>query len=257
MTYSIKNLEEDFGIQNLDLSTGFAKFNFIVNRDIEELDIKKDSFPIELGVAGYSGVMNSVVAIIISLVRGIPKEVIQKALKNFKGVERRFQIIYDDGFTIIDDHYANSRNISVTLETIEKMDYNNLYMLYAIRGNRGVNLNRESAEETAKWLKRLNVTKIYSTSSEETVTWKDEVSPEEIDVFFEIMDKNHIAFEHHDRLDEAIYNIMEKVEEKDLLLLAGCQGMDPGGRILLEKLSENFDVGKKEAVLKVLEGRAF
>lgn len=257
LTYSIKNLEEDFGIQNLDLSTGFAKFNFIINSDIEELDIKKDSFPIELGVAGYSGVMNSVVAIIISLVRGIPKQVIQKALKNFKGVERRFQIIYDDRFTIIDDHYANSRNISVTLETIEKMDYNNLYMLYAIRGNRGVNLNRESAEETAKWLKRLNVTKIYSTSSEETVTWKDKVSPEEKDVFFGIMDKNHIAIEHHDRLDEAIYNIMEKVEENDLLLLAGCQGMDPGGRILLERLSENFDDGKKEAVLKVLEGRAF
>lgn len=257
LSYSIENPNEDFGIENLDLSSGYARFKFIIYKDIEDLNILEDSFDIELGVAGFSGVMNSVVAIIISLVRGIPKEIIRKSLKKFKGVERRFQMIYDGDFTVIDDHYANSRNIAVTLETIEKMNYNNFFMLYAIRGNRGVNLNRESAEETAKWLKRLNVKKIYSTSSEETVTWKDEVSPEEKEVFFEIMAKNDIVVEHNDRLDNAIYNIMEKVKEKDLLLLAGCQGMDPGGRVFLEKLTEDMNDDKRDEILKILEGRAF
>lgn len=257
LSYSIENSNSDFGIEKLDLSTGFAKFQFNINRDIKDLNIKKSSFEVSLGVAGYSGVMNSVVAIIIALIRNINIEVIQRAMSKFKGVERRFQVIYDNEFIVIDDHYANSRNIAVTLETIEKMNYNNLYMLYAIRGNRGVNLNRESAEETAKWLKRLNVKKIYSTSSEETVTWKDEVSPEEKEVFFEIMAKNDIVVEHNDRLDNAIYNIMEKVKENDLLLLAGCQGMDPGGRVFLEKLTEDMNDDKKDEILKILEGRAF
>lgn len=257
LSYSITNLEEDFGIRDLDLSRGFAKYKFIINRDIEELNIFKGEFKIELGVAGYSGVMNSVVAIIISLVREIPIETIQSALKNFKGVERRFQVIFDEGFTVIDDHYANSRNIAVTLETIEKMDYKNFHMLYAIRGNRGVNLNRESAEETCKWLKRLGVSKIYSSSSVETVSRKDEVAPEEKEVFEKTMAENNIKVYHHDRLDQAIYNIMDKVQKGDLLLLAGCQGMDSGGRILLEKLTEDFDEERKVEILKVLEGRAF
>ena len=257
LSYSIENPNEDFGIENLDLSSGYARFKFIIYKDIEDLNILKDSFEIELGVAGFSGVMNSVVAIIISLVRGIPKEIIRKSLKKFKGVERRFQMIYDGDFTVIDDHYANSRNIAVTLETIEKMNYNNFFMLYAIRGNRGVNLNRESAEETVKWLKKLKINSIFSTSSEETVTWKDKVSLEEKEVFFKIMDENNISVKHFERLDDAINGIVDKLEKNDLLLLAGCQGMDPGGRVLLENLTQNMSEEDKIEVMKILEGRAF
>lgn len=257
LSYSFKNNEEDFGISDLDLSTGFPKYTFRINRDIPELNLKKDSYPIELGVGGYSSVMNSVVAIIIALIRGIDVETIQKALKEFQGVERRFQIIYDEDFTVVDDHFANSRNIEVTMETLEKMNYKDLHIIYGIRGNRGVNLNRETAETTAKWLKKLGLNKIYSSSSVETVTWKDEVSPEEKAVFDEVMSKNDIEVIHHDRLDEGIYDISKEVKEGDLLLLAGCQGMDPGGRILLENMTKDMDEEKKKEILKVLDGRAF
>lgn len=257
LSYSFENNDRDFGIENLDLSTGFPKFNFRINRDIPELNLKKDSYPIELGVGGYSSVMNSVVAIIISLIRGIKIETIQKALKEFKGVERRFQIIYDKNFTVVDDHFANSRNIDVTMETLEKMNYKNLHIIYGIRGNRGVNLNRETAETTAKWLKKLGLNKIYSSSSIETVTWKDKVAPEEKKVFDEVMKKNDIEVIHHDRLDDGIYDVIKEVEEGDLLLLAGCQGMDPGGRILLEKITEDLEKEEKTEILKILEGRAF
>lgn len=257
LSYSFKNNKEDFGISDLDLSTGFPKFKFLINKDIKELGLKKSSFDIELGVGGYSSVMNSVVAIMISLIRNIDIKSIQKALKNFSGVERRFQIIYDDEFTVVDDHFANSRNIDVTMETLEKMDYENLKILYAIRGSRGVNLNRETAETTAKWLHRLGLDEIYTTSSEEYVTWKDEVKPEEKEVFDEVMNKNNIKVHHISRIDEAVKNIEGKLEEGDLLLLAGCQGMDPGGRILLEDITENMNEENKKEILKVLEGRVF
>lgn len=257
LSYSIENLDCDFGIKNLDLTTGFAKYDFVINKEQKELGLKAGSFPIELGVAGFSGVMNSVVAIIISLVRGIDITTIQEALKDFKGVERRFQVIYDKDFMIIEDHYANQRNINVTMETIQKMKFKDFKFLYAIRGNRGPNLNRESAEESAKWLKALGVKKIYSTSSVETVTWKDEVSPEEKAAFDKVMKDNNIEVIHFDRLDDSIYHALSIVEKGDLLLLAGCQGMDPGGRIILEKITENMEVEEKEKILKVLEGRAF
>ncbi|MDO5028268.1 MAG: Mur ligase family protein [Bacillota bacterium] len=257
LSYSFVNQDQDFGIANLDFSTGYPSFDFLVNKDIDQLNLKKGSHKIQLGLAGYSSVMNSVAAIVVALVRGIDFPTIERALRNFKGVERRFQVIYDQDFMIVDDHYANARNISVTMETISMMTYKNFHILYGIRGNRGVNLNREAAEESAKWLKKMGIDTIYSSSSSETVSWKDEVSPEEKAVFDQVMKDNGIKVVHFDRLDQACYNVLDQVEDGDLLLLAGCQGMDPGGRIVLEKLTENMDQEKRSDILKVLDGRAF
>ncbi len=86
------------------------------------------------------------VAISVGLLSSIPIPVIQEAINSFKGVERRFQIIYDKSFKIIDDHFANPGNINVTLETLSMMDYNKIYLIYAIRGSRGVTTNRENAK---------------------------------------------------------------------------------------------------------------
>lgn len=257
LSYSIENMDCDFGISDLDLSTGYARFTFHINKHIEDLDLEESQFDINLGVAGFSGVMNSVVAIIISLIRGIDIPTIQKGLEKFSGVERRFQVIYDEDYTVVDDHYANQRNISVTMETIQKMDYNNLHMIYAIRGCRGPNLNEESAEESAKWLKKLGVDRITATSSIEVAAKKDTVLPEEKQAFENVMAENNIQIDHYDRLDDGLYSILEKVKPGDLILLAGCQGMDPGGRILLEKITENMEESKRDKILEVLEGRAF
>ena len=258
ISYSIaKPVAFDFGIDQIDLSTGYAQFNFMINRDFPEFNLVKGCHRIQLGMAGYSSVMNAMVAIIISLLRGIPMTVISQALAEFGGVERRFQVVYDQEVKIIDDHYANVNNINVTMETIERMDFNQFKMLYAIRGNRGVNLNRECAQETAKWFKKLGQATIYSTSSIETVTAKDKVLAEEKAVFDQVMSENDIHVIHHDRLDEAIEHILTQLEAEDLLLLAGCQGMDPGARILLEKKTESLPEEERQQILKVLKGRAF
>ena len=95
VTYSLKNNLEDISIDNLDLSTGFGKFKFIVNRDIKlkGITIKKQSFDVELKVAGYSSVMNAIVAITIGLVNGIDLDTILAGIQDFTGVERRFEVI--------------------------------------------------------------------------------------------------------------------------------------------------------------------
>ena len=253
--YSIENNMANFGMENLDLSTGLASFDFTINIDIPKLNLQKSRFKVELGIAGFSGVMNSMVAIIISLIKGISIPNIQKYLKEFPGVERRFQMIYNREYKVIDDHYANAKNINVTMSTIEKMSYEKIHMVYAIRGCRGLQVNKEAAEETAKWLKTLGVKHIISTSSIETVTWKDVVTDEEKDIFMSIMEDNSIDVEHFDRLDDAVYKSLEEVKDGDLLLLAGCQGMDAGGRYLIEKIASEKSGSEKDEILKVLDGR--
>ncbi|CDZ75034.1 putative UDP-N-acetylmuramoylalanyl-D-glutamate-2, 6-diaminopimelate ligase [Peptoniphilus sp. ING2-D1G] len=238
LTYSLENDNYDFSISELDLSTGFGKYKFNILKDIElsGKKIKKQSFNIELNVAGYSSVMNSVAAIIIALANGVEASIIAKSLRTFEGVERRFEMIYDAQFKIIDDHYANVRNIDVTLQTLSKMNYKNLNMLYAIRGSRGVNLNRECAEATSKWLKKLNPKHFYATLSRDAVDEKDVVKDEELIAFKEVMEKNNIECKIFETLKEAINAIIDGAQRDDVVLLAGCQGMDKGAKFAYDHM---------------------
>lgn len=257
LTYSLENDNYDFSISNLDLSTGMGKFTFNILRDIKtkNADIKKSSFDIELSVAGYSSVMNSVVAIIVGLLNNISIDKIQSSLNSFSGVERRFEMIYDKQFKIVDDHYANVRNIDVSLETLSKMQYKNFRMLYAIRGNRGVHLNEECAEKTAKWLKELSVKTFYASLSKDTVGPKDEVSKEELEIFKKVMKDNSIDVEIFDTLEESVGKILDKMEDDDILLFAGCQGMDKGAEFAYNYMNKNKILKDQGEFLYKLEHR--
>lgn len=256
-TFSMNSNNCNFSIENLDLSTGRGKFDFIINEDIVLKDrvIKKDRFRVELNTAGYSSVMNSMDAIGIALLDGIDKDIIVGALKKFRGVERRFEIIFEKDYKIIDDHFANEVNIDVTLETLCKMDYRDIQFLYAIRGNRGIELNRENAMKIVEWKEKLNLTKIYATLSVGSVGWKDEVSEEEKEIFMKIMKDNDIEVTLFETLDESVKFVIDKAKKDDVILLAGCQGMDKAGRIALNYILKKHPEYDKDEILEPMKDR--
>jgi len=257
LTYGIKDSTGDITIRDLDLSTGKAKFTVLIQNPIrsEEAEYEPQKFDINLSVSGYHSVYNSLVAISIGLLCGVPITTIQEAINSFKGVERRFQIIYDRGFKIIDDHFANPGNIDVTLETLSMMDYNKLHLVYAIRGNRGVTTNRENAEAIARWAEKLDMNEIIATLSKSHVTEKDRVTQKEVEVFMEVMEEKRIKVHLYDELRDAISYGLSKVAHDDVILLAGCQGMDYGAKIALEELYKLKPHMDKEELFKALEDR--
>ena len=180
--------------------------------------------------------MNSVVAIIVALCLNIKKDIITNALKNFKGVERRFELIFDEDFKILDDHFANEKNIDATMETLRMMDYKDLNILYAIRGHRGVEVNREITERLVKWIKVLKPKSLSATLSKEIVKEKDKVTEDELNIFKKILNENNIKCKIYDTLEEAINSSIDLLNNGDVLLLAGCQGMDKGAKFVKEKL---------------------
>lgn len=257
LSYSLKNLNRDFGISDLDLTTGKGNFIFHINHDIKIKDIiiKKNSFNIELGTVGYSSVMNSIVAIIIGLCLEIPVGTIQRALKNFAGVERRFELIYDEKFKILDDHFANEKNIDATMKTLKEMKYNNLNILYAIRGNRGVEVNKEITEKLVYWIDKLKPEKFCATLSKDVVTWKDEVSEAELNIFKKILKENGIECKIFDTLEEAVNDSINFLKKDDILLLAGCQGMDKGAKYVKDRLLNDNLVTDVCEFSKRIDGR--
>lgn len=249
ITFGVENKEGHLTCKNLDLTTGRAKFTVQILKPIKRYDFEygPSEFDVELAVPGLHSVHNSMVAITIGLLCGVSIETIQQSLKTFGGVERRFEFIYEDDIKVIDDHFANAGNINVTLQTLQYMDYEKLHLVYAIRGERGPTVNRENAETIAKWASMLGFDEIIATKSISHVTSKDRVTDEESKVFVEVMSQAGIKVTLYEELPEAINQALLEANQGDLVLLAGCQGMDYGAGIALQqltKINKNIPVGK-------------
>lgn len=257
LTFSVESQEGDLYCKNLDISTGRAEFTVVIQNPFKvgTTEYKSKEFKINLSVPGYHSVYNSMVAIVIGLLCEIPISTIQKSLTEFVGVERRFQFIFEDNFKIIDDHFANAGNIDVTLGTLKRMVYKDLTLIYAIRGSRGTTVNKENAETIAKWAKKLGLTEITATLSKSHVTEKDKVTTEEISVFKEVMDKANIKINLYEELPDAIIHGLSKAKDSDIVLLAGCQGMDYGAHIALDIMHKSRPDINEKLLYKPLKNR--
>ncbi len=244
-TYGIDDKSGDVFITDLDLSTGYGRY---------VLNYKGNKYQVELSVPGYHSVYNSLVAISSAIVLDIPMESIIEGIKKFKGIERRFELIYDYDFKIVDDHFANKGNIDITLKTLEFMDFNKFHLVYAIRGSRGYTVNKENAETIVHWLKQYGIDKIIATKSIGHVSEKDVVTEEEEKVFLDIMKENDIEVNLYNTIEEATSEVLNKVRDEDVILLAGCQGMDYGCNIILNQLEKIKDIPVEE-LKKPLENR--
>lgn len=227
--------DADVRCENLDLSTGFPAFDVVLSDRFKERTGARN-LHVKVGVAGYHMVLNTLSAVTLALLHGVTPEVIEKAVRGYGGVERRFEMLYDRDYKIIDDHFANVGNINVSLETLAHMDYARLLPVYAIRGNRGVTVNRENLETFLPRFRELRGESMIATLSRDATTSHDEVSPEEELLFREYMDREGIDYTLYPSLEQAIEAAAEQARPGDVVLLAGCQGMDAGGEIFLRYL---------------------
>ena len=255
ITYSVESNCGDLYCTQLDLSTGIASWKVVPNHSESELNLLSNEVDMALSVPGYHSVYNAMAAMELCLLCQIDIDMIRDGLRSFKGVERRFELIYDKEFKIIDDHFANTGNIRVTLETLKKMKYEQLHFLYAIRGSRGVVVNRENAEEICRGIQNLPLKTFIATKSVCHVTEKDVVTQEEVSVFEESMNRYNRTVPIYDDLEEAIAFILNEVKMGDVILLAGCQGMDSAGKMILQQLAKGKSQEEQKEIMKCVEHR--
>ena len=75
-----------------------------------------------LGIPGRSNVENATAAITLALEAGVQPEEIRRALPDFKGVARRFNIqVYTEKTIYIDDYAHHPREIEATLRSVREM----------------------------------------------------------------------------------------------------------------------------------------
>lgn len=240
ITFGIDHTDGHIVCKNLDLSTGRAKFTFEIQKSFEanHLKFSPTTFDVELSVPGLHSVYNAMVAIIVGLINGIPATSIQQSILEFKGVPRRFEFIYEDTFKIVDDHFANPGNIDVTMQTLTAMDYEKLHLVYGIRGQRGPQINQENADAIVKWAADLDLQEVIATRSSSHTTAKDVVTDAEVQAFVDTMTKANIQVKLYDELPDAIKLALKQAKENDLVLLAGCQGMDQAAEVVADLMND-------------------
>ena len=107
-----------------------------------------------------------------------------------------------------------------------------MFIVNAIRGSRGDDINREIAEALVKSLKDRDNYTLLLTCSVDVVNHLNTVVDSEKNIFLEILEENNIHFMLFESLEESLLNVVNLASDDDVILLLGAQGMDPASRIL-------------------------
>ncbi|MFW6269578.1 MAG: Mur ligase family protein [Bacillota bacterium] len=224
--------------KNIRQKNNHTYFKYVLNKKLLNSSFKPGpcSFKIKMKLPGLHNIYNAIIAITIGLYYGLPVLDIKKFFRNYQGVWRRMQIIYNNKFKIIDDCAHNPGSYNAVFQTIKKMKYNNLYIINAIRGNRGQKINRENAEVISKQLQQIKDYKLFITNCRDTAGRLDKVKPTEEKKFLTVLNKKNILYEHYYYLRRCLQNVFTQIKKDDILLLLGAHPMDNAGNMALSLL---------------------
>ncbi len=111
--YSLQE-NADYFANNLELKNGFYTFDLQTpNRLIKDLT---------LGIPGLFNVENAVAAFAAALILGVDEDNLRRSLAKFSGINRRFDILVNNGVkTYIDDYAHHPKEIEAVLDSVRKM----------------------------------------------------------------------------------------------------------------------------------------
>lgn len=185
----------------------------------------------ELPFTGKHFIQNILSAIGACVSLNIKMEDIVEGVKSYKALNRRFAKLNDEPL-IFDDFAHNPDGIKATIsETLKLLPENQtLYVVCAIRGSRGVEINELNVEALVESIDD-NIELILS-SSNDVVNNLNWVNDDEREVFFDVLGKNNVDYIHYDDLKDCLSEVYKKADKKDIILLIGAQGMDPAESLL-------------------------
>lgn len=180
----------------------------------------------DLPFTSHHFIQNILSATATCIALGINLEDIQTGVKTYTSLNRRFSKIHEKPL-IIDDFAHNPDGIKLTIKESLKLTPSNkkLHVICAIRGSRGLDINKLNVEALVESLNE-NI-ELTLSSSIDVVDDLNTVTEEERKIFFKVLEDNNIDFTHFNTLEESLTTVYNNAGEDDVILLIGAQGMDP------------------------------
>ena len=184
--------------------------------------------PFELHVPGAHNVLNATAAVAIGAQLEISPEEIAQGLKNFRGVDRRFQLKgCVNGITVVDDYGHHPTEIRATLRAAKDCNYSRIHVIFQPhRYTRTRDLFDEfvTAFDDASTVEVLD---IYAASEEpiDGVTSRALVAAMRRD-----------GVEYAATSERAIAKVVERAEPNDVILTLGAGSVSQIAPMVLERL---------------------
>ncbi len=192
---------------------------------------------------GPGHLRNVALAIAYATAAGVPPSDAAAALSTLVPLRRRMERYEAAGRAVLDDTAAHAQSFRATFQVADLLaagraashGRSRTAVVYAIRGRRGVDINRRNAEALAELVGGRRIDSAIVTAALDVSGEADRATAEEIDAAREAFREHGVASEWHDTLRAAIRAAAAQTGAGDLIVLIGAQGMNEGKRILLEE----------------------
>ena len=202
ITYGLKNTN-DYYAENIKSDR--------LNQSYDLMYKNKKIAEIKLSVPGRHNISNSVGACVAAILSGVKPEEIPDALINYKGAERRFQVLGENnGVTIVDDFAHHPTEIKGTLSIAKSLGYKKVWAVFQPYTYSRMALLKDEFTEVLKEADRLVLTEIVSAREENIYGIHSSYFTDRI--------KGSICFDSFEKITEYV---MENAEKGDLVVTMG------------------------------------
>jgi UDP-N-acetylmuramoyl-L-alanyl-D-glutamate--2,6-diaminopimelate ligase len=183
-------------------------------------------------LAGSGHLRNVALAVTYALASGVPPAIARDVLGRLVPLRRRMERYDAADRQILDDTAAHPESFRATFETAELIPHTRAAAVYAIRGSRGVDVNRRNLEALAELASLHLVHPLIVTASAGATGPHDVVTDEERDAALDAIASRGQECVFEARLDQALRMALDATRPGDLILLLGGQGMDRGRELI-------------------------
>src|SRR5271155_1314961 len=184
--------------------------------------------PFELHVPGAHNVLNATAAVAVADQLEIKPEAIAQGIKNFRGVDRRFQLKgCVNGIAVIDDYGHHPTEISATLRAARDCNYSHIHIIFQPHRYTRTRYLFEDFVTAFDDASTVEVLDIYA-ASEEPI---DGVTSQAL---VAAIDRNGV--EYAATSDQAIARVVECAEPNDVILTLGAGSVSQIAPLVLERL---------------------
>jgi UDP-N-acetylmuramoyl-L-alanyl-D-glutamate--2,6-diaminopimelate ligase len=188
---------------------------------------------IPLRSLGRTNIGNATLAAVAALCLGAAPADVRDALAAMEAPRRRLQVLRHADPVILDDTVGHPDSITGVFEVAAAVPHRRLLAAFCVRGQRGPVINARDAEALAIWSRSVPISRLTVTAARDTADARNTVTGEEAAAFTTVLEREGVAFEWHEALEDAVTAVVRDAGAGDMVLLLGAQGMDAGADIAL------------------------